>query len=116
MQNYLSEIQNRIIKFRNERDWAKFHNPKDVALSLSLEASELLELFQWKDEVEQKKLVINKKDEISDELADIFYWVMLMSHDLDIDILKAFDEKMIKNENKYPIEKFKGISLKYNEK
>ena len=76
MQNYLSEIQNRIVKFRDDRDWAKFHNPKDLALSLSLEASELLELFQWKSDVEQKEIIITKKARFvqrlpSSEVADI---------------------------------------------
>lgn len=104
----------RIIEFRNARDWEQFHNPKDVALSLSLEASEVVEHFQWKNEKEIKEYVKTHKDEIGEELADVLYWVLLMSHDLNIDILDALDKKMTKNEKKYTIKKAKGKHTKYN--
>ena len=104
----------RIIEFRNARDWKQFHNPKDVALSLSLEASEVVEHFQWKNEKEIKEYVKSHKHEIGEELADVLYWVLLMSHDLDVDILDALDKKITKNERKYPIEKTRGKHTKYN--
>ncbi len=96
-----------IVKFCEERDWAQFHDPKDLAISLSLEASEVLELFQWKDYHE-----INKK-ELAEELADVYYWILLMSHYLEIDIGSAFAAKMKQNKAKYPIEKAKGKKDKY---
>lgn len=104
----------KIISFRNERDWKQFHNPKDVALSLVLEAAEVLEHFQWKNEEEMKKHVKSNKVEIGEELADVLYWVLLMSHDLEIDVFSALEKKIQKNEEKYPIEKAKGKHTKYN--
>lgn len=110
----INDVVKRIIKFRDDRDWKKFHNPKDVALSLVLESCELLEHFQWKDKEELDDYVKGHKDEISDELADILYWVLLMSHDLEIDILDALDRKIKKNEKKYPVEKARGKHTKYS--
>ena len=104
-----------IIKFRDARDWKQFHNPKDVAISLSLEASELMEHFQWKNKEEIEEHIKNHKEEISDELADVLYWVLLMSGDMKIDIVKAFNRKMKKNAQKYPVSKAKGKHLKYTE-
>lgn len=110
----LEELTKRIVAFRNERDWKQFHNPKDLALSLVLEATEVMEHFQWKSVEEMKKYVREAKDDIGEELADVLYWVLLMSHDLDIDVLEALDKKQTKNEEKYPVEKAKGKHTKYN--
>lgn len=110
----LEDLIKKIIEFRNARNWKQFHNPKDVALSLSLEASEVVEHFQWKNKEEIEEYVKTHKDDIGEELADVLYWVLLMSHDLDIDILHALDKKIIKNESKYPVEKAKGKHTKYN--
>ncbi|MCC7196692.1 nucleotide pyrophosphohydrolase [Candidatus Peregrinibacteria bacterium] len=109
----MRDIMQRIISFRDVRDWKQFHNPKDVAISLVLEANEVMEHFQWKNALEMEKHVIEHKDEISDELADVLYWVLLMSHDLEIDILTSLEEKIRKNEIKYPVEKVKGKHTKY---
>jgi NTP pyrophosphatase (non-canonical NTP hydrolase) len=103
-----------IVKFRDARDWKQFHNPKDCAISLSLEASEVLEHFQWKSHEEIALHVKNNKKEIAKELSDVLYWVLLMSHDLGIDIEKAFEIKMKENAKKYPIKKAKGKHTKYN--
>ena len=100
--------------FREVRDWKQFHNPKDVAISLSLEAGEVLEHFQWKSPEEIKKHIKENKKEIAEELADVFYWILLLSDDLDIDIEKALMLKMKKNGKKYPVKKAKGKHLKYN--
>ncbi len=110
----IKKLIDRIIVFRNERDWKQFHNPKDVALSLSLEASEVIDHFQWKSKEEIEKYIISHKEEIGEELADVLYWVLLMSHDLNIDIIDALDKKLRKNEEKYQIDKAKGKHTKYN--
>lgn len=106
----------RIVKFRDDRNWKQFHHPKDLAISLNLEASELLEHFQWKNNEEIIEYIKNKnnKKEISKELADVFYYVLLLANDLGIDIEKAFDLKMKENHKKYPVRKAKGNHTKYN--
>lgn len=111
----LADIQKRIIEFRDKRNWKQFHNPKDLAISLSLEASEVLEHFQWKSTEEIDKHLRDNKDEVADELADVLYWVLLMANDLNIDIVAASSKKLDKNEIKYPIEKSKGNHKKYTE-
>ncbi|MDP2926649.1 MAG: nucleotide pyrophosphohydrolase [bacterium] len=110
----IKKLTEKIIKFRNERDWKQFHNPKDVALSLILEAGEVMEHFQWKNKEEIEKYIVHNKTEIGEELADVLYWVLLMSHDLKIDILDALDKKIKKNEKKYPLRKARGKHTKYN--
>ncbi len=104
----------RIVDFRNARDWKQFHNPKDLALSLVLEATEVLEHFQWKNPKEIESYIKSNKADIGDELADTLYWVLLMSHDLNIDVVKAIEAKLEKNEQKYPVSKAKGKHTKYN--
>jgi len=107
----VNELINLIENFRNARDWKKFHNPKDLAISLSLEASELLELFQWKSSEE----ALEDIERIKEELADIFYYTLLLSHDLNIDLKEALIQKMEKNEKKYPVDKAYGSKKKYTE-
>jgi NTP pyrophosphatase (non-canonical NTP hydrolase) len=113
IQDKIGSLQRRIIDFRNKRDWKQFHNPKDIALSLVLEATEVLEHFQWKNDKEVQEHVIKHKADIGEELADVLYWVLLMSHDLDINIADALERKIDKNEQKYPVDKAKGSNLKY---
>jgi NTP pyrophosphatase (non-canonical NTP hydrolase) len=108
-------LTEKIVSFRDARDWKQFHNPKDLAISLSLEASELMENFQWKNADEINELVKNKKKDISRELADVLYWVLLMSHDMKIDIMQAVADKMKENEQKYPVKKSRGKHTKYTE-
>lgn len=103
----------KIVDFRNKRKWKQFHNAKDLAISLSLEASEVLEHFQWKSKEEIELYVKTHKEEIAEELADVFYWVLLMCNDLKIDIIKASEKKLIKNSEKYPVKKSKGKHTKY---
>ncbi len=110
----INGLTKRIVAFRDARDWKQFHNPKDLSLSLVLEATEVMEHFQWKSKEEMVEYVVEAKGEIGEELADVLYWVLLMSHDLEIDVLGALDEKMKKNEAKYPVEKAKGKHTKYN--
>ncbi|MDD5638565.1 MAG: nucleotide pyrophosphohydrolase [Candidatus Pacebacteria bacterium] len=110
----MKELTNKIIEFRNKRDWKQFHNPKDVALSLVLEAGEVMEHFQWKNTEEMKTYIKENKSEIGEEIADVLYWILLMGHDLNIDVLDALDKKIKKNEEKYPAQKSKGNHTKYN--
>jgi NTP pyrophosphatase (non-canonical NTP hydrolase) len=111
----IKDLTRRIIAFRDVRDWKQFHNPKDVALSLVLEAGEVMEHFQWKNREEMEKYVKENKTAIGEELADVLYWVLLMSHDLNIDVLDALEKKIKINEDKYPVEKAKGNAKKYNQ-
>ncbi|MFC1700385.1 nucleotide pyrophosphohydrolase, partial [Patescibacteria group bacterium] len=104
----VKELTKKIITFRNARDWKQFHNPKDVAISLVLEATEVMEHFQWKNDEEIEKHVRVKKEDLGEELADVLYWLLLLSHDLDIDLLDALDKKINKNDKRYPVEKAKG--------
>ncbi|PIV90406.1 nucleotide pyrophosphohydrolase [Candidatus Gracilibacteria bacterium CG17_big_fil_post_rev_8_21_14_2_50_48_13] len=109
----LTQLRNQILDFRKKRDWEQFHNPKDLALSLVLEATEVLEHFQWKNGDQIDEYVNTHTQEIAEELADVLYWVILMSSDLNIDILDALEQKIEKNNRKYPVEKSKGVSTKY---
>jgi len=111
----IKRLTEKIIAYRDARDWKQFHNPKDLALSLVLEAAEVLEHFQWKNSEEIKKYTQTNKSEIGEELADVLYWVLLMSHDLNIDISEALNNKMEQNDKKYPVEKAKGKHTKYSE-
>lgn len=111
----INNIIKQIVTFRDARDWKQFHNPKDVSLSMMLEAAEVLEHFQWKNEKEMKEYVKTHKNAIGKELADVFYWVLLLSHDLGINISEAFKNKMVENSKKYPVSKSKGKHLKYKD-
>jgi len=106
----------RIKKFRDQRDWMQFHNPKDMAEAISIEAAELLEHFLWKTPEEAKKYVQNKNNlkKVADELSDIFSFVFELADNLGVDIEKAFINKLKKNVKKYPIKKVKGKATKYN--
>lgn len=104
------------IAFRNERDWQQFHKPKDLALSLVLEATEVLELFQWKtNEQIQQAFVEKQSEKLADELADVMGWILVLAHDCNIDLLAALENKLAKNAAKYPVEKAKGSAKKYTE-
>jgi len=103
------------IRFRDQRDWKQFHNPKDMIVSLNLEAAELLELVQWKNGVELEKSLQHRREDLADELCDVLYWVLAIAHDQGIDLEKEFPRKIRKNEAKYPIHKARGLAKKYTE-
>lgn len=104
-----------LLKFRRERDWEQFHRPKELAISIVLEAAELLEEFQWKTDEEIKRHLSEEGlKNIKEEVADIAIYILLLSHDLGIDLLKVIEEKLRKNAEKYPIEKAKGSAKKYD--
>ncbi len=109
----LDSLMAKINIFRDERDWRQFHTPKDVAMSLVLEAAEVMEHFQWKKPEEIEKYLAEHKDEVGEELADVLFLLLIMAHDLDIDITEAMEKKLKKNSVNYPVDKAKGSALKY---
>ncbi len=111
----LKDLQDKVLDFRNARNWKQFHEPKDTAVSLLLEAAEFLEHYQWKSPDEVKKHIKSNHTAVSEELMDVLYWVLLIAHDLNIDIKKEFAKKMKQNEQKYPVSKAKGSHKKYTE-
>lgn len=111
--NEFERLTKDILDFRAERDWQQFHTPKDEAISLTLEAAEVLEHVQWRGPEELKKYIETNRQDIGEELADVLFWVLLMCHDFKIDLVEAFDKKMLQNKKKYPVEKAKGRHTKY---
>ncbi|OGW78773.1 MAG: nucleotide pyrophosphohydrolase [Omnitrophica bacterium RIFCSPHIGHO2_02_FULL_46_20] len=107
-------ILEKIKKFRDDRDWMQFHDPKNMAVSIMIEAAELLEHFQWKTKDEVQEYIKANKEEISDEIADIAMYLFELANNLGIDLVQAMDKKLKKNETKYPIEKAKSKHTKYN--
>jgi NTP pyrophosphatase (non-canonical NTP hydrolase) len=108
-------ILKKIKKFRDERDWQQFHNPKDMAEAIVIEAGELLEKFLWKSQKDSKQHAKNKKnlEEIADELADVLYFSIELVDDLGLDIETIISKKIQKNARKYPVNKAKGVAIKY---
>lgn len=104
------ETIDQILKFRDDRDWKQFHNPKDLAISISLEAAELLEVFQWSAE---DVTCSDKIDKIKEELADVAIYCVLMADACGLDLDEIIRQKIKRNEEKYPIEKSKGSKRKY---
>lgn len=111
----LEQLAEFVLAFREERDWKQFHNPKDQALSLVLEAAELLELTQWRNGKELEKFLRENRGRVGEELADVLGWILLMAHDLGIDLAEAFERKIELNKKKYPVEKARGSARKYTE-
>jgi NTP pyrophosphatase (non-canonical NTP hydrolase) len=103
------EIIKELIKFRNERDWEQFHNPKDLALAINVEAGELLELFLWKNAKDANT------EKVKEELADIFAFAFLLADKYDFDVKQIILEKIKLNGEKYPVDKAKGTAKKYNQ-
>ena len=110
----LKELTDLILKFREERDWKQFHQPKDMAISLMLEAAEVAELFQWKSP-EQMENIKEANEDLGDELSDVLAYLLQIAHDFNIDIKEAFLRKLEKSAKKYPVEKVKGDNRKYTE-
>ena len=111
----INELQNKVIEFRDARDWAQYHNPKDLAISLTLEAAELLEIFQWKDPQEVEGVKSNAEDhkKVKEELGDIFIYALNMCHAFGFDPSDVILQKLEINGKKYPVEKAKGSAEKY---
>ena len=102
----------KINKFRDDRDWRQFHNEKDLAISICLEAAELLDLFQWKH---PEETTANNLERIKEELADVLIYSHMMASNLDLDIDEIIEAKLEKNNIKYPVDKSKGNKEKYTE-
>ena len=111
----LQEFMDKIVAFRDERDWKQFHTPKDLAISLMLEAAEVAEHFQWKNAEEIAAYATTKRDALGDELADVLSYLLLISNEFGIDLAEAFRRKTAKAAEKYPVEKAKGRHTKYTE-
>lgn len=101
----MDDLIKKINKFRDDRDWRKFHNEKDLAISISLEASELLELFQWK---QSEEVVGHSLDQIAEELADVLIYSFMLADNLQLDVNKIIEDKLISNNMKYPVNLSKG--------
>ena len=114
MNDRVQEIVQKIRKFRDERDWIQFHDPKNIAISITLESAELLEHFQWKDKGEVEQYIHKHKTKIQDEIADVAIYLFELSDNLDIDLLKSIEKKLKKNARNYPVKKAKGKHTKYN--
>ena len=113
--NELDVTTQRIRAFRDARDWQKFHNPKNLACSISIESAELLEHFQWKTPEESTAYSATMRDALSEEIADVGIYLIALADNLGIDLLKAIERKLAINESKYPVEKAKGSAKKYTE-
>lgn len=113
----IQELRDQIRAFHDARDWAQFHDPKNVAVALTVEAGELLELFLWKEkeEIAQKMSDPEFANKVQEELADVFAYVMAMANTLNVDLTEIFQDKLEKSGRKYPIEKSKGNARKYTE-
>lgn len=105
----LKKLQKKLCDFRDQRDWKQFHNPKDLAIALNIESSELLELFLWKKDFEYKEI------DISDELADVLIYSLLLAESCNLDIYEISMKKIEKNESRYPVSKSKGNAKKHSE-
>jgi len=105
----IEKITNTLIDFRDDRDWKQFHNPKDLALALSIEAAELNELFLWKQSQEADL------EKVKDELADVFTYAFFLAENLNLDVSKIIEAKLAKSALKYPVDKAKGTMRKYDE-
>jgi len=115
MEKY-EKIRKKILQFRDEREWNHFHTPKNLAIDISVEAGELLELFQWLNDDEVKKMLTSKKGvAVQDELADVVLGCILLADILKVDLLTCLDKKIDKTAKKYPVDKVKGSSKKYTE-
>lgn len=104
----------KLLAFRKEREWEQFHSPKNVSMALSVEAAELMEIFQWASDADTTDLAIRRRKDIEYEVADIAILLSYFCHDLGISLNEAVEAKIEANREKYPVEKAKGSSTKYN--
>lgn len=111
----LDDLTRQIVAFRDERDWKQFHSPKNLAASISIEAAELLECFQWSSDETIADDVEKRRSKIEEEIADVLIYALLLAHDTGIGPADAVRRKLAKNDAKYPAEKAKGSRAKYTE-
>lgn len=115
MANEIEELRAALRDFAAERDWARFHSPKNLAMSLSIEAAEVLEHFQWLTEEQSRELHGARRQQVAHELADVLLYLLQLADHLGIDPVQAAREKMVLNAERYPVNKAKGTSRKYTE-
>ena len=111
----LDKLKNRLRTFASERDWEQFHSPKNLSMALIAEAAELVEHFQWLTQEQSADLPADKLKEVEQELADILIYLVRISDKLGVDLVKAAEEKIALNAEKYPVDSVKGSSKKYDE-
>ena len=111
----LESLRDQLRTFASERDWDQFHSPKNLAAALAVEASELLEHFQWLTEAQSQQLPPETLNEVSNEVADVLLYLIRISDKLGIDLITAANAKILLNAEKYPVEKARGSSRKYTE-
>lgn len=111
----LDRLRDALRDFTSAREWDQFHSPKNLAMALSVEAAELLEVFQWVTETDSRNLEPTAKAAASEEIADVLLYLILLSDELGIDPIAAAERKMVANEQKYPVDKARGTSKKYTE-
>jgi dCTP diphosphatase len=115
MADSLNDLRARIDAFVQERDWAQFHTPKNLAMAMIVEAAELVEQFQWDTPQESQQLTPEKREAVSHELADTFVYLLRIAEVLKIDLIEAANAKIELNAKKYPVEKARGSNAKYTE-
>ena len=109
----LADVQAAIRRFRDDRKWMQFHNPKNLACSVAIEAAELLELFQWKTADESEKVAVSDRAALAGEIADVAIYLIELADNLNIDLFQAIHEKLSVNEQRYPIAKSTASAAKY---
>lgn len=113
--NEISTLAETLEQFAQKRDWNQFHTPKNLVMALSVEVAELVEEFQWLTEEQSAHLAAEKLAKVKDEVGDVFNYLVRLSSKLNIDLISAANDKIAKNEGKYPVEKAKGNAKKYTE-
>jgi len=115
MSDSLNELKLKLQQFVDERDWAQFHSPKNLAMAMIVEAAELVEHFQWNTEAESHELSDEKREQVEHELADTFVYLLRIAQVLNIDLIEATNKKIALNALKYPVEKARGKNNKYTD-
>jgi len=115
MSKDLDDLRDALRRFARERDWDQFHSPKNLASALVVEAAELLECFQWLTEEQSRALSDDDKRKVTEELADVFLYLIRLADKLDVDLLEGARDKIARNAEKYPVEKARGNAKKYTD-
>lgn len=115
MDSFISSLQQQLRMFARERDWEQFHNPKNLAMALTVEAGELQEIFQWLTEQQSVNLDVQQREHVKEEMADVLLYLCRMADVLDIDLQEAALRKLERNAEKYPVDQVRGKSAKYTQ-
>ncbi len=115
MNRQMKTLEQKIIDFRDRRDWSPFHSPKNLSQALGIEAAELQEIFLWQSSEASRVPSAADRDRAESEIADIFIYLTYLCRELEVDLFEAVEKKLIENERRYPVEKAKGNSRKYNQ-